>query len=275
MSTMVLGVRYDGAPFCGWQIQPDVPNVQATLEAALHAFVGTPVKTVCAGRTDTGVHATCQVVSFDSPVVRHEANWVRGLNTLLPRSVSVRWAKALDTPFHARFDARARVYEYWLYTDPVRNPFYEGRLGWVFRPLDVDTMREAAQVLLGEHDFSSFRASQCQAASPVRTIYQIDMVREDTRLGIRFIANAFLHHMVRNIVGSLVYVGMGRWTPAHMAKVLDAKCRDCAAPTFSPAGLYFTGVYYPGVSLPSLSLGPFGEVFPLWVPPRCDEPACG
>ena len=255
---IALGIEYDGSAFCGWQIQPDMPSVQATLEGALGRFLAVPASVICAGRTDTGVHATHQVVSLDTEVMRPERNWVRGVNTHLPPTVAVLWARAVPDEFHARFDATARTYEYWLYNHAVRSPVYEKRAGWVWRPLDVDLMRRGAECLLGTHDFSSFRAAECQAKTPVRTIESLEIVRKGRLVGLRITANAFLHHMVRNIVGTLVYVGTGRERPEWVREVLEARSRAVAAPTFSPDGLYLTGVRYPGVDIPQSGMSPFG-----------------
>ena len=254
---IALGIEYDGGAFCGWQIQPNMPSVQATLEGAISRFLAQPANVICAGRTDTGVHATGQVVSLATDVVRPERNWIRGLNSHLPPTVAVQWARAVPDDFHARFSAVARTYEYWLYNHPVRSPVYEKRTGWVWRDLNVDAMRKGAECLLGEHDFTSFRAAECQAKSPVRTIESLEIVRKGRLVGMRITANAFLHHMVRNIVGMLVYVGTGRETPERVREVLEARSRAVAAPTFSPDGLYLTGVRYPGVDLPSCGLSPF------------------
>ena len=255
---VALGIEYNGAAFCGWQTQPEVPNVQDTLESALKAFATVPISTVCAGRTDTGVHATHQVVDFDAPVTRPMTAWLRGVNTFLPSGVAVRWAKEVPDDFSARFSATERTYEYWILNDPVRSPLMNGLVGWVFRPCDEVKMQEAAQYLLGEHDFTSFRASECQAKSPVRTIHEVTVKRYDRMIGIRLRANAFLHHMVRNIVGSLVYVGTGRESVAWFKEVLEARNRTVAAPTFAAAGLYLVGVRYPEeLGLPSYSPAPW------------------
>lgn len=255
---VALGIEYNGAAFCGWQTQPEVPNVQDTLESALKAFATVPISTVCAGRTDTGVHATHQVVDFEVPVTRPMTAWVRGVNTFLPSGVAVRWAKEVPDDFSARFSATERTYEYWILNDPVRSPLMNGLVGWVFRPCDEVKMQEAAQYLLGEHDFTSFRASECQAKSPVRTIHEVTVKRYDRMIGIRLRANAFLHHMVRNIVGSLVYVGTGRESVAWFKEVLEARNRTVAAPTFAAAGLYLVGVRYPEeLGLPSYSPAPW------------------
>ncbi len=244
---IALGIEYDGVPFNGWQVQPGCPTVQGVLEEALARFIGTdaPVPTICAGRTDTGVHASGQVVHVETGFRRSAYSWLRGTNSFLPPSVAVRWVKEVPEDFSARFSATGLTYEYWIANDPVRVPLLEGRAGWCFRPLSEDRMRQAASYLIGEHDFTSFRASECQAKSPVRTIESIDIVRRGRMIGIRFRANAFLHHMVRNIVGSLVYAGTGRETPEWVGEVLEAKNRSLAAPTYASAGLYLTGVRYP------------------------------
>lgn len=259
--TMALGIEYDGTAFSGWQVQPDRETVQSAVEAALEKFLCAPVPTICAGRTDAGVHAAHQVVSFQSPAVRSRASWVRALNTFLPKSVSVRWAREVPDDFHARFSAVSRTYEYWILNDPIRSPILENRTGWVFRPLEVERMREGAKALLGTHDFTSFRAAECQAATPVRTVTELRIARLGGLVGVRISANAFLQHMVRNIVGALIYVGSGREPPEWIGEVLEARCRSAAAPTFSPSGLYLTGVGYPGVDVPQASPGPFGDPF--------------
>jgi tRNA pseudouridine38-40 synthase len=240
----VLGLQYDGAAFCGWQTQPGAGAVQDALEDALQRFAQQPVATICAGRTDAGVHASYQVVHFDVPVERPLEAWVRGVNSLLPPTIAVRWAKSVDESFHARFAARRRRYDYWLLCDPVRAPLLERRVGWTYRPLDVAAMRIAAQALTGTHDFSAFRSSQCQAASPVRELQLLEITEHGRLLRFRLQANAFLHHMVRNLVGTLVYVGMGRRPPQWAGEVLRGRDRRLAAPTFSAAGLYLTGVDY-------------------------------
>ena len=255
---LALGIEYDGGAFNGWQIQPDCPTVQGTLERAIERFVCQPVPTICAGRTDTGVHATHQVVSIDAPVDRPMRNWVRALNTFLPDTVSVRWAQVVPEDFHARYSARERTYEYWIYNEAIRSPIMEKRTGWVFRPLDVERMQAGAQPLLGEHDFTSFRASECQAATPVRTITDLRIRRFGSLVGIRISANAFLQHMVRNIVGTLIYVGTGREEPEWVKTVLEARCRAEAAPTFSPSGLYLTGVRYEVDTIAPYGASPFG-----------------
>jgi tRNA pseudouridine38-40 synthase len=244
MMRVALGLEYDGAAFCGWQTQPDGCSVQDTLERALAEFVGAAVPTICAGRTDAGVHATYQVVHIDAPVERPAQAWVRGVNRFLPETVAVRWAQFVPLEFHARYGARARRYDYWIINEAVRAPLAAHRAGWVFRPLDEEAMQRAAELLVGTHDFSSFRAAECQAASPVRELRELTVLRHGPLLRVRAVANAFLHHMVRNIVGTLVYVGLGRHSPTWARDVLDQRNRAAAAPTFAAAGLYLTGVEY-------------------------------
>lgn len=251
---VALGIEYDGSAFCGWQHQPQMPTVQETLESALKSFSTVPLRTVCAGRTDTGVHATHQVVDFDSPVQRPLTAWVRGVNAYLPSTVAVRWARFVPDDFSSRFSAVERTYEYWILNDPVRSPLLASRTGWLFRPCDEAKMQEAANLLIGEHDFSSFRASECQAKTPVRLVHEVTVKRFGRMIGIRLRANAFLHHMVRNIVGSLVYVGTGRESLSWFKEVFEAKDRTLAAPTFAASGLYLVGVKYPNFpDLPTYS----------------------
>lgn len=246
MPRMALGLAYDGSPWQGWQTQPHRQTVQDTLEAALASFAGGgSLATICAGRTDTGVHAAMQVVHLDTDLARRPESWVRGVNAFLPPSIAVQWAQGVPDTFHARFSARSRTYLYLLWRGRVRPPLWAGRAGWCFQPLDVDAMRQAARALLGEHDFSSFRSSQCQARHPVRTLHQLDISERGPFLVFTLRANAFLHHMVRNLIGALLQVGQGRQPPAWMAAVLAAHDRRLAAPTFSPDGLYLSAIEYP------------------------------
>ncbi len=249
---LALGVSYNGQPYLGWQSQPSGQTVQDQLEKALAKFCAQPVTTHCAGRTDTGVHGLMQVVHIDTDLVRETASWVRGTNRYLPTDIAVQWAQVVPDRFHCRASAVARRYVYVLLESPVRPALESGRVGWSFRPLDESAMRQAADHLLGEHDFSSFRASACQALSPVKTLHRIDIHRRGPYWRFEFEGNAFLHHMIRNIMGCLVYIGQGMQPPEWMLQVLDAKDRDAAAPTFSPNGLYFAGpVYDPHWGLPS------------------------
>ena len=256
MTRVALGVGYNGQAYSGWQSQLSGKTIQDKLEAALGRFATHPVSTLCAGGTDAGVHGLMQVVHFDTPLQRPASSWVRGTNTFLPADIAVQWAQPVPSDFHARASAVARRYAYVLLQSPVRPSVDAGRVGWVFHPLDHDAMRQAADILLGEHDFTSFRASACQAKSPVKTLHRIDITRRGLgdphpELGwspcywrFEFEANAFLHHMIRNIMGCLIAVGRGDQSPEWMAQVLAAQSRDAAAPTFSPDGLYFQGPVY-------------------------------
>ena len=241
---IALGLEYDGAAFCGWQTQPRGCGVQDHLEGALQQFLQQKVETVAAGRTDAGVHATAQVVHLDTDVGREPHSWVRGTNANLDSAARVLWATPVPADFHARYSARARTYRYLLVNAPVAPAVMRAKAGWHHRPLDVDRMREAAQALVGEHDFSSFRDAECQARSPVRNLTRIAIDRRGELVRFTLVANAFLHHMVRNIVGSLVYVGDGRQPPEWIAELLSQKDRRHAAPTFMPDGLYLAGIEY-------------------------------
>src|SRR6478736_4695819 len=226
---IAVGLEYDGASFHGWQTQADGTGVQDALERALSRIADAPLSTVAAGRTDAGVHAAIQVVHFDTDARRADTAWVRGVNALLPSSVAVRWGLGMPADFHARFAATGRHYTYLL----------------LDRPVALDLMRTAADALLGRHDFSAFRAAECQAKSATRMLDRLDIAREDDMIRFDFHADAFLQHMVRNIVGALVYVGNGRHPPAWIAELLTGRDRTRAAPTFAPDGLYLTGIDYP------------------------------
>jgi tRNA pseudouridine38-40 synthase len=246
---IALGVEYDGSPFSGWQSQPDGQTVQDTLQHALGKIAGEQtdggiIPVTAAGRTDTGVHALEQVVHFDTRIERPLTAWVRGVNALLPKSIAVRWAHPVSDEFHARFSAHGRSYRYLLINRTVRPAIQVGKVGWFHTPLDMTAMQEAAQCLLGEHDFSAFRASQCQAKSPVKHLQQLDISKQGEMLIFDVSANAFLHHMVRNLVGCLVYVGKGKYPPAWLAEVLNSRDRSLAAPTFAPDGLYLRRITY-------------------------------
>ncbi|MEX0959864.1 MAG: tRNA pseudouridine(38-40) synthase TruA [Burkholderiales bacterium] len=241
---IALGLEYDGAAFCGWQTQPDRCSVQDALESALGQIATQPIDTTCAGRTDAGVHALSQIVHFDTEMARPHTAWTRGVNALLPESVSVLWARQVDMAFHARYSAISRRYVYYLLDRPQRPGLLNGRVGWFHFRLDIDRMSEAAAFLIGEHDFSAFRAAECQAKTAVRTLHFVAISRRENLVRLEFSANAFLHHMVRNIVGSLVYVGCGRQPAQWMRELLLSRDRNAAAPTFSPAGLYFAAVEY-------------------------------
>jgi tRNA pseudouridine38-40 synthase len=259
---IALALEYDGGPFHGWQSQADGFGVQDALERALSGIADAPVRTIAAGRTDAGVHAAVQVVHFDTDAARPETAWVRGVNALLPDAIAVRWALPVAESFHARFAATGRSYTYLLLDRPVRPALCAGRVGWYHRPLAVEAMRDAAEALLGTHDFSAFRAAECQAKSPVKKLDGISIARDDDMIRFELHADAFLQHMVRNIVGALVYVGDGRQPIGWVAELLASRDRTRAAPTFAAAGLYLTGIDYPARwNLPS-------TVVPLRIP-RC------
>jgi tRNA pseudouridine38-40 synthase len=260
---LALGLAYDGTGSPGWQTQATGDALQDLLEVSLGALAGHPVATVCAGRTDAGVHALSQVVHFDTTASRPLNAWVRGVNARLPARIAVQWAREVPAEFHARFSARTRSYRYLLRCAAVQHPLWRDRAGWVFRPLDVEAMREAAAALVGTHDFSSFRSSQCQAKTPVRTMHRLEVASRGEFIELTLIANAFLHHMVRNIVGTLVYVGTGRQPADWVAELLAARRRALGAPTFSPSGLYLAGVDYdPVFGLPTDVPDPLGAAPP-------------
>jgi tRNA pseudouridine38-40 synthase len=249
---LALGISYNGQAYEGWQSQPSGRTVQDRLEHALGQFAAPPVSTLFAGGTHSGVHGLMQVVDFVTPLEREEFSWVRGTNRFLPPDIAVQWAKVVPDAFHSRACAISRRYAYVVLESAVRPSIDAGRVGWIFRPLDDAAMREAAAILLGQHDFTSFRASACQAKSPVKTIKRIDITRRGAYWRFEFEADAFLHHMIRNIMGCLLAIGQGHQAPSWMAQVLAARDRDSAAPTFSPDGLYFMGpVYGPEWNLPS------------------------
>ena len=245
---MALGIRYNGRAYDGWQSQPSGRTVQDQLERALERFALQRIGTLCAGRTDAGVHGWMQVVHFDTDIERVPFSWVRGPNRFLPEDIAVQWAQPMPDSFHCRAAARGRRYRYVLSQSPVRPSLDAGKVGWSMHPLDGNAMRAAAEHLLGEHDFSSFRASACQAKSPVKTVRRITITRvgaaERCRWHFDFEADAFLHHMIRNIMGCLVRVGQGHAAPDWLQEVRDARSRQAAAPTFAADGLYFLGPMY-------------------------------
>ena len=245
---IALGISYSGSAYEGWQSQLSGNTVQDKLELALARFAARPVRVNCAGRTDAGVHALMQVVHFDTDLHRETHSWVRGTNAFLPRDIAVQWAQPVPDSFHSRGSAVSRRYAYVLLESPVRPSVEAGRVGWVYRPLDGEAMREAATLLIGEHDFSSFRAAQCQAKTPVKTLGRIEISQRagnsSSYWRFEFEANAFLHHMIRNVMGCLVAIGQGDHPAQWLAEVLAARRRDAAAPTFSPDGLYFLGPVY-------------------------------
>jgi len=246
---LAMGLSYNGQVYDGWQSQLSGNTVQDQLEAALKQFTTQRITTLCAGRTDAGVHGLMQVVHFDTHIDRPPYSWQRGLNALLPSDIGVQWVHPVPDSFHCRASALKRRYAYVLLESAVRPSVEAGRVGWVFRRLNLEAMQDAAQRLLGEHDFSSFRASSCQALSPVKTMHRIHVSRRSTSDAsaywrFEFEANAFLHHMIRNIMGCLLLVGQGSHPPQWIDEVLAARNRDAAAPTFSPHGLYFLGPVY-------------------------------
>lgn len=254
---IALGIEYDGSAYFGWQRQPDAPSVQACLEKALSRVADAPISVFCAGRTDTGVSATGQVVHFETPVLRKEAAWTMGVNTHLPKNVSVRWMSEVAEDFHARFSATARRYRYIIYNHRFRSAILQSGITHVHSPLDVEKMQRAGQALLGENDFTSFRASQCQSRTPWRYMIHLNVSRHGNYVVVDVKANAFVHHMVRNIVGSLIEVGSGAQPENWMAELLAAKDRNLAAATAKAEGLYLVSVDYPEkFGLPKLNMGP-------------------
>jgi len=252
LARIALGVAYRGGAYHGWQSQPDGQTVQDRVERALSEFAALPVRTVCAGRTDTGVHGLNQVIHIDPPMQRDLASWVRGTNRFLPTDIAVQWCCEVDGDFHARNSALGRRYAYLLLESAVRPAIESGAAGWTHRSLSADAMRVAAAVLMGEHDFSAFRSSECQAASPVKQMRSISIRRIGAYWRLDFDGSAFLHHMVRNVMGCLVMIGSGQRAPEWMSEVLASRSRQVAAPTFPADGLYFVGPYYdPRFSLPT------------------------
>lgn len=241
---IALGIEYDGSAYHGWQSQTNGRTVQDALQTALSQIACEPVKVIAAGRTDTGVHAWEQIIHFDTNTERPLSAWVRGVNARLPAGIAVLWAHGVPETFHARFSAESRSYRYLLLNRPVRSALRHTQTAWFHLPLDLQAMRAASQYLLGEHDFSAFRAAECQAKSPVKTLAQLDIFQQDDLFVFELTANAFLHHMVRNLVGSLVYVGKGKHPPEWVAEVLSSRQRKRAAPTFAPEGLYLRYIRY-------------------------------
>jgi tRNA pseudouridine38-40 synthase len=242
---IALGIEYDGTDFFGWQRLSQGPSVQGLVEAALTFVAAHDVEVICAGRTDAGVHARCQVVHFDSAAMRSERAWTLGTNSRLPASVAVLWARPVADGFHARYGARARRYRYRILNRPIRAALDARHVAWERVPLDVDAMRAAVPALIGEHDFSAFRTVACQAKSPSRTVREISIARDGDVVTIEVEANAFLHHMVRNIVGSLLPIGRGDEAPAWLGALLDGRDRAKAGPTAPSEGLTFLGPRYP------------------------------
>jgi tRNA pseudouridine38-40 synthase len=240
-----LGLEYDGCAFLGWQIQRQEPTVQGCVEKALARVANDEVRVTCCGRTDSGVHALGQVAHFDSDADRSERSWILGINSHLPAGASVLWIRQVDDGFHARFSAFSRSYRYVILNRWIRPAVDANRKSWCRTPLDADKMHDAAQLLLGEHDFTSFRATACQARHAVREIQQISVLRKGDTISLDVTANGFLYHMVRNIAGSLIRVGLGEASAEWVGEVLAMQDRTLAAPTAAPEGLYFVSARYP------------------------------
>jgi len=260
MQRIALGLEYDGSLFCGWQTQPSGCAVQDAVEAALAIIHGDPVKTTTAGRTDAGVHAIGQVVHFDAVQQRPVNAWVRGVNAHLPAGVSVLWAREVEAGFDARRSALQRTYRYLLLNRPVRSALLAGKVGWIHGELDVDAMAEGARFLLGTHDFSAFRAAECQAKSPVRDLREVVVRQQGDFVVFEFRANAFLHHQVRNMVGALVWVGLNRRPPGWVGELLASLDRTQGAATFAADGLYLVKVDYES----SWGLPQSSGIMPVW-----------
>ncbi len=259
---IALGLEYDGSAYCGWQTQPSGCSVQDAVDAALSEIATHPVQSQCAGRTDAGVHALGQVAHFDTSAQRPLSAWVRGVNALLPKSIAVQWAREVSDDFHARNRATGRVYSYLLLNRHERPGVHHARIGWHHRPLDLASMQEAAGWLIGTHDFSAFRAAECQAASPVKELRRARIHRFGGLVLFEFAADAFLYHMVRNFVGCLVKIGEGTRPPEWLREVLESRDRVRAAPTFPPDGLYLTAVEYAAAwGLPEPPAGMPSDVF--------------
>jgi len=242
---IAAAVEYDGSAFCGWQRQTHSPSVQFHVEAALTQVANERITVACAGRTDTGVHATNQVIHFDTRADRNPKNWVLGVNANLPFGIRLHWAEERPPQFHARFSARARTYRYLIVNQPQRSALFYHWLTWEKRPLDEVQMHRAAQLLLGERDFSSFRAAGCQSNTPNRNVHAAKVWRQGDLVILEITANAFLHHMVRNIAGALLCVGRGDYAYTWPGELLALSDRTQAPPTAAPNGLYLVGVNYP------------------------------
>ncbi|NUF27412.1 tRNA pseudouridine38-40 synthase [Gilliamella bombicola] len=254
---IALGIEYDGSGYFGWQRQQSVDSIQEKLESALSIIANAPINVFCAGRTDAGVHATGQVVHFETQAERSPSAWTMGVNSHLPDNIAVRWSQTVEDSFHARFSAIARRYRYVIYNHRYRPAILAKGVSHYYLPLNEILMHQAAQYLLGENDFSSFRAAQCQSRTPWRNIHHIEVTRQGAYIIVDIKANAFVHHMVRNIVGSLLEVGAGNQRPEWIYELLQAKDRTQAAATAKPEGLYLVQVDYPSeYQIPDPSLGP-------------------
>lgn len=262
MPRIALGVEYDGSRYHGWQTQqPGVPSVQLAVEKALSRVANHPVALSCAGRTDSGVHATGQVIHFDTDAERTERGWTFGANTNLPADIAILWAREMPDTFHARFGAHARRYRYVIYNDRIRPALFNRQVTWNYRPLDVARMRAALPALLGTHDFTSYRGIACQGKSPIKTLHHLALHQQGPLIVLEAEANAFLMHMVRNIVGVLMAIGTGKAAPEWAGEVLAARDRRAGGVTAPPFGLYLISATYAAeFDLPQRRLGP------LWLP---------
>ncbi|MES2211628.1 MAG: tRNA pseudouridine(38-40) synthase TruA [Pseudomonadota bacterium] len=259
---VVLGIEYDGRDYLGWQAQKEGPSIQTSLTRAISRVADHPVTVFCAGRTDRGVHATNQVVHFDTDAVRTDENWIRGVNSRAPDAIRVLWVRTVPDVFHARFSATARRYRYYIYQHPIRPSLLRYNCAWTHHILNVPAMVQASTHLLGTHDFQSFRDSECQAKHAVRTISHLTLTQQGALLCMDIQANAFLQHMVRNIAGTLMEVGKGEHPPEWVGEVLAAQKRQAAGPTAPAGGLYLVGVVYP----PEFGLPePVGHLAPSWL----------
>jgi len=253
-----LCIEYQGTHYRGWQIQKDVVSIQETLEKALSVVANEPVHVICAGRTDACVNATYQIVHFETYAKRTERAWIMGTNTNLPDDIAVKWAMPVPDSFHARFSAQQRRYRYVILSAPVKPALMAKGVTWTFKELDLDRMNEAAAYLVGEHNFNSYRAVNCQAKSPIREVRELNVYKSGQLIVIDVAANAFLHHMVRNIAGVLMEIGCGEADPVWAKEVLEAQDRRQGGVTAPPYGLYFVDVHYPEeFSLPKSELGPY------------------
>jgi len=251
---VAFGVEYDGTDFAGWQVQPNQRTVQGCLERATSIVANEPIRVVAAGRTDSGVHALNQVIHFDTTAVRSERSWILGLNANLPRDMNIAWARQVDDDFNARFSAQRRHYRYVILNRVSRTAIHDTRMWWVFKPLDIELMQQAADSLIGHHDFSAFRAKECQANSPIKTLEKLTITKQGDCIAIDVTAQSFLHHMVRNLVGVLVPIGKGEQPVAWAKQVLESKDRAQGGVTSPPQGLFFIDVDYPAsYSLPTVS----------------------
>ena len=245
MMRLAVGVEYDGTGYAGWQTQQSARSVQQVAEGAFSTIAAAPIGLICAGRTDAGVHARWQVAHFDTQAYRRLRAWLLGANSELPSDISISWVRPVPMHFHARYSAEARTYRYVILNRSMRSAFAANRAAFIFRPLDSDRMAEAASALVGSHDFSAFRSAACQAKSPIRRMEKLTVVRRGEWIVIEATANAYLHHMMRNIAGLLIAIGKGDASPAWAREVLEGRDRTRNAATAPAEGLYFWGVRYP------------------------------